>query len=197
MRRRNEPACRVVSDKKVLCKPSGLISLDFLDTLHPPPKTPGKRGLQAGQLAVPRACGGTLWKENDQVEPAGSIPARAGEPSPKLINPFTTQVYPRACGGTGDELFEVDPDGGLSPRVRGNPAGAIVACGLLARSIPARAGEPCLRDRGFATNCSQGLSPRVRGNPAVLEYCRADRRSIPARAGEPSGHRPRRRRWVG
>ena len=48
------------SDKNVLCKPSGLKSLDFFDTLHPPPKTPGKRPLQAGQLAVyPRVCGGT------------------------------------------------------------------------------------------------------------------------------------------
>ena len=121
MRRRNEPACRVVSDKKVLCKPSGLISLDFLDTLHPPPKTPGKRGLQAGQLAVPRACGGTLWKENDQVEPAGSIPARAGEPATSYSRWTQTEVYPRACGGTMSSIEAATNSPGLSPRVRGNP----------------------------------------------------------------------------
>ena len=170
MRRRNEPACRVVSDKKVLCKPSGLISLDFLDTLHPPPKTPGKRGLQAGQLAVPRACGGTLWKENDQVEPAGSIPARAGEPSPK-----PTAVYPRACGGTGDELFEVDPDGGLSPRVRGNH--------VFNRALqPTRPVYP----RACGGTFSRSRSPlRVRGNHVFNRGCNQLARSIPARAGEP------------
>ena len=47
------------SDNVVLCKPSGVKSLDFFDTLQTPPKSPGNRPQQAGQLAVPRACGGT------------------------------------------------------------------------------------------------------------------------------------------
>ena len=46
----------VTSDKKVLCKPRGLKSLDFFDTSGPPPKTPRKRPLQAGQLAAAGVC---------------------------------------------------------------------------------------------------------------------------------------------
>ena len=42
----------ITSDKRVLCQPRGLKSLEFLDTLHLPPKTPGNTGLQAGELAV-------------------------------------------------------------------------------------------------------------------------------------------------
>ena len=42
------------SDKCVLCKLSALKSLEFFDTLQTPPKTLGKRGLQAGQLAPPQ-----------------------------------------------------------------------------------------------------------------------------------------------
>ena len=50
-------------------------------------------------------------------------------------------VYPRACGGTG-LLDELAPGTvGLSPRVRGNPAGTNAFHNYL-RSIPARAGEP-------------------------------------------------------
>ena len=43
---------RVASDNGLLCEPCGLKSLDFFDTLQPPPKTPGNTPLQAGQLAV-------------------------------------------------------------------------------------------------------------------------------------------------
>ena len=89
--------------KRVLCQPCGVILLDFLDTLHHPPKTPGKRPLQAPQLAAccyPRVCGGTMvigpdgspyWGLSPRVrgnrasgegvcEQHGSIPACAGEP---------------------------------------------------------------------------------------------------------------------
>ena len=45
----------IASDNNiVLCKPCGLKSLGFFDTLDPPPKTPGNRPLQAGLLAVPQ-----------------------------------------------------------------------------------------------------------------------------------------------
>ena len=42
----------ITSDKRVLCQPCGLILLGFFDTLRTPPKTPGNRPLQAGQLAA-------------------------------------------------------------------------------------------------------------------------------------------------
>ena len=42
------------SDKRVLCQLCGVKSLDFFDTLHPPPKSPGNTALQAGELAGKR-----------------------------------------------------------------------------------------------------------------------------------------------
>ena len=49
----------ITSDKRVLCKLSGLKSLDFFDTLQLPPKTPGNRPLQAPQLAAFHPLGHT------------------------------------------------------------------------------------------------------------------------------------------
>ncbi len=43
---------RLGSDNSVLCEPCALKSLEFFDTLHPPPKIPGNTPLQAGQLAA-------------------------------------------------------------------------------------------------------------------------------------------------
>ena len=56
-------------------------------------------------------------------------------------------VYPRACGGTALPYAAVRSGAGLSPRVRGNLE--LMGAGLLvARSIPARAGEPRRRIAG-------------------------------------------------
>ena len=106
------------------------------------------------------------------------------------------------CGGTALRRRPENPQHGLSPRVRGNPAPTLVTGGDN-RSIPACAGEPrCGRRAGCGTEvyprvCGgtavariqvggrQGLSPRVRGNHArvVREVVRQG--SIPACAGEP------------
>ena len=95
-----------------------------------------------------------------------------------------------------------NPPTGLSPRVRGNPLRARKR-GLDAGSIPACAGEPCLRSLPPLTNevyprvCGgtvltdpsalklDGLSPRVRGNRTMAELEVMDEGSIPACAGEP------------
>ena len=92
---------------------------------------------------------------------------------------------------------------GLSPRVRGNRR-LDQRPDVLARSIPACAGEPKIVIRipisiwvyprvcgGTAkaarcNNCGKGLSPRVRGNPYAAAAGGARRRSIPACAGEPT-----------
>ena len=95
-------------------------------------------------------------------------------------------------------------EGGLSPRVRGNPSPPAAHYNP-SRSIPACAGEP---ERNLPTGrrspvyprvCGgtalpatdshnrSGLSPRVRGNPVSGPHCRAAQRSIPACAGEPVG----------
>ena len=150
----------------------------------------------------PRACGGTwvvgaVLKMGEGLSPrvrgnlhgqrcggcgAGSIPARAGEPSKPARHLGHRWVYPRACGGTHGPAGRGRLAGGLSPRVRGNPADT-VSRSECRRSIPARAGEPVAQRTSvhqgwvYPRACGgtdyrvsidrdvAGLSPRVRGNP--------------------------------
>ena len=133
---------------------------------------------------------------------SGSIPACAGEPWPGLQQRPRTEVYPRVCGGTACQRHPPPEEGGLSPRVRGNPIAAHAAAEQKG-SIPACAGEPSISTatlgpavvyprvcggtaRWYGGNCwPAGLSPRVRGNPAGRRQPRTSLGSIPACAGEP------------
>ena len=184
-----------------------------------PPRCPGPRRCPP---VYPRVCGGTASSQPMELATLGlsprvrgnqpsrqgrqgqgrSIPACAGEPSCAGIGPPPPRVYPRVCGGTAREWYVSLNGGGLSPRVRGNHLVGGLAV-LLARSIPACAGEPpmrcCFRWDGLVyprvcggTNEQldqprnpQGLSPRVRGNRPVRPAPRPPVRSIPACAGEP------------
>ncbi len=170
----------------------------------------------------PRACGGTLLAARPGIRATGlsprvrgnrpvavhvaagtgSIPARAGEPATYLRRLPSTEVYPRACGGTTRWESPTRISRGLSPRVRGNlrhRTDEIVSTG----SIPARAGEPPTSRRRASgpavypracggtritwdsTTQSEGLSPRVRGNRTGRPSRAPSTGSIPARAGEP------------
>ena len=131
-----------------------------------------------------------------------SIPACAGEPPKGLCPAKLSPVYPRVCGGTRARPADRKPQIGLSPRVRGNPAGD-EADDLCPRSIPACAGEPRVVNSTVITGpvyprvCGgtgpiavsntayRGLSPRVRGNLGLAAQQAARNRSIPACAGEP------------
>ena len=133
---------------------------------------------------------------------SGSIPACAGEPRSAATRYRGPWVYPRVCGGTTAIAKQISSEGGLSPRVRGNPA-SMNQKGRCIRSIPACAGEPSAAEMptmkvevyprvcgGTISPCScrrrvNGLSPRVRGNPAAISQQTAELRSIPACAGEP------------
>ena len=113
-----------------------------------------------------------------------------------------SRVYPRVCGGTPSGSVARWNSRGLSPRVRGNPAG-FLSDFLPCRSIPACAGEPecntvrnnilrvyprvCggTRLRGRHQPDAVGLSPRVRGNPNKYWDAVVPIWSIPACAGEP------------
>ena len=169
----------------------------------------------------PRACGGSQPDDRHQVEQAGpsprvrgklrqfrarrqavgSIPARAGEASPRSPKRPRSGVHPRACGGS--IVWEVHQDSvnGPSPRVRGKRiVGPEHARGD--GSIPARAGEAsphppsqvvervhpraCGGSRRVASDPSwtSGPSPRVRGKRSVLHDANPVAGSIPARAGE-------------
>ena len=114
-------------------------------------------------------------------------------------------VYPRVCGGTGDDDGNAAVVAGLSPRVRGNLGIAAVAVVFLG-SIPACAGEPgapggsglCCpvyprvcggtNRSGTAPLRLLGLSPCVRGNRGRGHLPEPLGGSIPACAGEPQGH---------
>ena len=144
----------------------------------------------------------------NRLPPAGvevldrSIPARAGEPRTGTPAGRWPRVYPRACGGTGALDQRLVALNGLSPRVRGNLERERQDK-RWGRSIPARAGEPRLRNRPSAATevypraCGgtdhaltrrairAGLSPRVRGNHVRRGHRGATAGSIPARAGEP------------
>ena len=110
----------------------------------------------------PRVCGGTgvitqcpgdaeglsprvrgnLHCPDERQRLRGSIPACAGEPARCRGLATASRVYPRVCGGTTRHQWRIDPETGLSPRVRGNPARVgdpVEGAG----SIPACAGEPC------------------------------------------------------
>ena len=86
---------------------------------------PRSAGVTRASVAVyPRACGGTHERYTFQSRSRGlsprvrgnllalistspstrSIPARAGEPPRWRRKTWTMQVYPRACGGTGDSV---------------------------------------------------------------------------------------------
>ena len=176
----------------------------------------------AGRWVYPRVCGGTpspavLPERGAGLSPRvrgnqspaagqrgryGSIPACAGEPRRRCCRRYCRQVYPRVCGGTARYFIQTLDTPGLSPRVRGNPAGEELER-QFTRSIPACAGEPQRRrasqlkypvyprvcggtDNGVSTDSwGRGLSPRVRGNHYGPAEPQSGRRSIPACAGEP------------
>ena len=188
---------------------------------------PGSAYSESSIEVYPRVCGGTQAQESqadreeglsprvrgnpagspDFSEWPGSIPACAGEPSASLHLLDFVAVYPRVCGGTPSSHSRSMRMSGLSPRVRGNRTrhglGAVPR-----RSIPACAGEPCLKahsvrsqkvyprvcggTRGTSNDQSNhhGLSPRVRGNLLPVRSMLVLLRSIPACAGEPVGGRP-------
>ena len=140
-----------------------------------------------------------------------SIPACAGEPQAARWVEAAAQVYPRVCGGAQRVPHLAVAVAGLSPRVRGSP-GDEPAAVMLDGSIPACAGEPCLRSRScrsagvYPRVCGgarhlvadgqheQGLSPRVRGSRSEGWWRRRWIRSIPACAGEPHRWSPARPR---
>ncbi len=91
--------------------------------------------------SIPARAGEPTPRARDPPPVVRSIPARAGEPRCRPPSRRSSWVYPRACGGTVLQLLQVLHAGGLSPRVRGNPAGLSRRTGQPG-SIPARAGEP-------------------------------------------------------
>ncbi len=143
-----------------------------------------------------RCCAGV----NDN--PAGSIPARAGEPSRLDTQTDRIGVYPRSRRGTPAAPCQSSLGWGLSPLAQGNHTHRRCVRQTLG-SIPARAGEPAATDaatidirvyprsrRGTTPlkntpSSFRGLSPLAQGNRPAIRSEKKTVGSIPARAGEP------------
>ena len=149
---------------------------------EPPPTGPPMTVLRV----YPRACGGTLedevffllvgglsprlrgnrGSEGPPTPPPRSIPAPAGEPWRTRCSSSSSEVYPRACGGTEARKVRPHHHRGLSPRLRGNPI-ASGSGAVSSRSIPAPAGEP-----GFHGVCQLAFAvyPRACGGTYAQKY---------------------------
>ena len=92
----------------------GGTSMDLIPARSPGGLSPRVRGNR------PRDANPRLWQ--------GSIPACAGEPVGGETPSAAAAVYPRVCGGTQSPRSGTGQRHGLSPRVRGNPAVALVSC---------------------------------------------------------------------
>ena len=136
-------------------------------------ETAGAGSHPADNEVYPRVCGGNLpagdglaaragLSPRVRGKPAkcrragighGSIPACAGETSPRREWRRVAAVYPRVCGGNLAPLAVVMALAGLSPRVRGKQVVAAAGRHRI-RSIPACAGET-------ATSKGKCRHPRV------------------------------------
>ena len=132
------------------------------------------------------------------------IPAGAGNTSYCSASAVTSAVYPRRCGEHELLHRQAQPDGGLSPQVRGTLGCAVVDAPEV-RFIPAGAGNtwsasggpnPCpVYPRRCGEHChgmplqtiTSGLSPQVRGTPDCHWHYAGDYRFIPAGAGNTGG----------
>ena len=160
------------------------------------------RNALVGRIGLSPRVRGNLRLRRPPGAPPGSIPACAGEPLLRDTADRYRRVYPRVCGGTLSPQERRAQQGGLSPRVRGNPKQKAQQA-QRPGSIPACAGEPAAscrrpptrtvyprvcggtRPGRAAGRAAPGLSPRVRGNHHRSRFRRRGLRSIPACAGEP------------
>ena len=174
------------------------------------PRACGESGLRGLRRALRRGPSprvrGILARRAEAERPAGSIPARAGNPPRSSAASSRHGVHPRACGESVDspliEIIETGP----SPRVRGIPRPGRRSPSS-PRSIPARAGNPwsptsrstrtTVHPRAcgesylaaMAQQCMAGPSPRVRGIRQPGDAPPRRPGSIPARAGNPAAVR--------
>ena len=136
------------------------------DSPHRAGTIPARAGESSAAVLVsvigrdhPRACGGTHFCAASNAASAGpsprvrgnqhagggcdidagTIPARAGEPSALRGGATAGEDHPRACGGISQSGHRAIRRAGPSPRVRGEPVYA-QAGQIRAWTIPARAG---------------------------------------------------------
>ena len=121
------------------------------------------QGLQ-GPGSIP-ACAGEPSPRSSRCAGSTVYPACAGEPGGSTTPRGSTRVYPRVCGGTASVGAAVCSQTGLSPRVRGNPPVLMRRVRQLG-SIPACAGEPPTLPR---CGVLHRVYPRVCGGTGSVE----------------------------
>ena len=132
--------------------------------------------------AIPACVGEPPAGSRRRRRRRGVYPACAGEPIEGDVSAHAAWVYPRVCGGAFDRLGNGLGNGGLSPRVRGNPN--TPRSPLPPRQVYPRVCGGTAFDPHLMQN-PDGLSPRVRGNPLGSTTPVRTLGSIPACAGEP------------
>ena len=154
------------------------------------PRTGGGTGGQAapekGSWGLSPHGRGNHGRKAQDLDPPGSIPARAGEPRSSTGSTDPTGVYPRTGGGTS-ALVQAHrrASHGVYPRTGGGTDWKDgLASSLPHRVYPRTGGGTALAPLPIGRN--GGLSPHGRGNPQVPCLRYRVRRSIPARAGEPT-----------
>ena len=127
----------------------------------------------------PRVRGTRLWLYFS-VGFVRFIPARAGNTPPSSRCARGVPVHPRACGEHVIVPYELHPEYGSSPRVRGTHPVSSWDSGCL-RFIPARAGNT---DSPPPSQYDSAVHPRACGEHERCGYpYNVEQRFIPARAG--------------
>ena len=108
------------------------------------------------------------------------IPAHAGNSSASSSPARSSTVHPRACGELLNNLPNIQPPSGSSPRMRGTLLN-LPRAPERDRFIPAHAGNSA--EFQLAADLDHGSSPRMRGTRPRRDAYRPNRRFIPAHAG--------------
>ena len=127
-------------------EPSGIVRSHSKMKVYPRPRggTLSPRGQRGLGLGLSPPTRGNLRLAQRSSRDVRSIPAHAGEPSPRMRPAGNGAVYPRPRGGTVNRLSSPTDRTGLSPPTRGNRPERLIV-NLPRGSIPAHAGEPQTR----------------------------------------------------
>ena len=143
---------------------------------------------------------GTLHPPSGRQQPAGIIPAYAGNTSNTRLRVRTPRDHPRVCGEHDFDSSKFGGDLGSSPRMRGTHE-LFDGFGQAAGIIPAYAGNTSLLTRFSSMSqdhprvCGEhfieqtdaprivGSSPRMRGTPVLRSFRGLRMGIIPAYAG--------------
>ena len=182
------PECRVVAGSipARAGEPVSLYKSRILFRVHPRASGgafPGQAEPCANLGPSPRERGSRL-PLNRLAQGSGSIPARAGEPSARRSSATDSRVHPRASGGAYPRPSPHNLLRGPSPRERGSRRTHLPQA-ILGGSIPARAGEPDVRQ---CKRTGMWVHPRASGGAwKIDQFVAATKGPSPRERGSRGG----------